>query len=113
MAAGPVQYKRKYELWILILLVIVCWPIAIVYYFTRPEVPVQELYQPQYGQQQYAQPQYPQQQYPPQAYAPQTSPAPQTAPAAAGTPTCPRCGRPATWVAQYNRWYCYTDQQYL
>jgi hypothetical protein len=31
--------KRKYTLWVLILLVIVCWPAAIVYYFTRPKVP--------------------------------------------------------------------------
>jgi Protein of unknown function (DUF973) len=39
--------------------------------------------------------------------------APPTAPAAAPPPICPKCGQPATWVAQYNRWYCYTDQQYL
>lgn len=40
--AGPVQYKRKYTLWVLILLVIVCWPAAILYYFTRDKVAVQE-----------------------------------------------------------------------
>jgi hypothetical protein len=36
---GPVKYKRKFTLWVLILLVIVCWPGAIVYYFTRSKVP--------------------------------------------------------------------------
>jgi len=28
-------------------------------------------------------------------------------------PTCPKCGQPGTWVAQYGRYYCHTDQQYL
>jgi hypothetical protein len=28
-------------------------------------------------------------------------------------PNCPKCGRPATWVAQYSRYYCYTDNQYV
>lgn len=42
-SAGPVEHRRKYELWILILLVLFCWPAAIIYYFTRPEVAVQEL----------------------------------------------------------------------
>jgi len=42
MVAGPVQYKRKYTLWVLILLVILCWPVAIIYYFTRDKVPVAE-----------------------------------------------------------------------
>ncbi|MCI4372419.1 MAG: hypothetical protein L3K02_02070 [Thermoplasmata archaeon] len=53
MMGGPIQYKRKYTLWVLILLVLVCWPAAIIYYFTRDKVPVQEM-------QTYAQPmQYP------------------------------------------------------
>jgi hypothetical protein len=43
MPAGPVQMKRKFTLWVLIVLVLVCWPAAIVYYFTRPKVPVQEM----------------------------------------------------------------------
>jgi len=30
--------KRQYNLGILILLVILCWPAAIIYYFTRPKV---------------------------------------------------------------------------
>jgi hypothetical protein len=29
------------------------------------------------------------------------------------TITCPRCGRPATWVPQYSRYYCATDRTYL
>ncbi|MGI0132256.1 MAG: hypothetical protein ACREDK_04080 [Thermoplasmata archaeon] len=42
----------------------------------------------------------------PMAAAPAVATAPPTAP-------CPRCGGTATWIAQYNRWYCYTCQQYL
>jgi predicted nucleic acid-binding Zn ribbon protein len=42
MVPGQVEYRRKYTLWVLILLVIVCWPAAIIYYFTRDKVPVQE-----------------------------------------------------------------------
>lgn len=26
---------------------------------------------------------------------------------------CPTCGRPATYVAEYERWYCYNCQRYL
>jgi hypothetical protein len=37
--------------------------------------------------------------------------APPPVPAAA--PLCPKCGKPATYVAQYNRYYCYTDSQYV
>ena len=25
---------------------------------------------------------------------------------------CPRCGRPMTFIGQYNRWYCYPCRQY-
>lgn len=50
---------------------------------------------------------------PPAAAAPAPAPAPMAAPAPPAAPTCPRCGKPATWIAQYNRWYCYTDAQYL
>jgi len=37
-------------------------------------------------------------------------------PAAAGPSagqTCPTCGKPATWIAQYQRWYCYNCKKYL
>jgi hypothetical protein len=44
MVGGPIQYKREYTLWVLILLVIVCWPAAILYYFTRDKVPVQTMH---------------------------------------------------------------------
>jgi hypothetical protein len=49
----------------------------------------------------------------PAAAAPAAAPMPAPAPVAPAAPVCPRCGRPATWIAQYSRWYCYTDQQYL
>lgn len=29
------------------------------------------------------------------------------------TPTCPTCGGPLTYVAQYQRWYCPVDQKYV
>ena len=28
-------------------------------------------------------------------------------------PICPKCGKPATWVEAYKRWYCYSCQEYL
>jgi hypothetical protein len=46
---------------------------------------------------------------PPPAQAP-PAPAP---PGAAAPPMCPRCGKPATWVPQYGRYYCYTDSVYI
>ncbi len=51
---------------------------------------------------------------------PQAAPAPMAAPtmppappAATSVPFCPTCGQPGTFIAQYNRYYCYTDKQYL
>jgi hypothetical protein len=52
-------------------------------------------------------------QQPPMAPMAQTAPPPAAAPVAPAAGTCPRCGKPATWVAQYNRWYCYGCQQYV
>lgn len=74
MVSGPVQYKRQYTLWVLILLILICWPAAIVYYFTRDKVPVQELHTYTYAQ-----------------------PYPQAAPPPGGAPGgaarfCSRCG---------------------
>jgi hypothetical protein len=40
-------------------------------------------------------------------------PVPVAAPPQPAAGTCMRCGKPATWVAQYNRWYCYSCQQYV
>jgi small-conductance mechanosensitive channel len=41
-------------------------------------------------------------------------PSPQAAPAAApAAPNCPICGQPATYIAQYGRYYCYTDARYV
>lgn len=37
-------------------------------------------------------------------------------PTAASTPQvviCPKCGKPATYIPQYQRYYCYTDKKYV
>lgn len=26
---------------------------------------------------------------------------------------CPYCGKPASWIEQYQRWYCYSCQRYI
>jgi hypothetical protein len=41
---------------------------------------------------------------------PPPAPAPVAAPAA---PLCPKCGKPTTYIAQYGRYYCYTDGLYV
>jgi sporulation protein YlmC with PRC-barrel domain len=28
-------------------------------------------------------------------------------------PVCPTCGKPLTWIPQYQRWYCYSDKKYV
>jgi sporulation protein YlmC with PRC-barrel domain len=28
-------------------------------------------------------------------------------------PMCPTCGKPLTWIPQYQRWYCYNDKKYI
>jgi len=55
---------------------------------------------------------------PPVQQAPAVAPAPPMPvapppPPAPATPVCPHCGQPSTYIAQYNRYYCYTDKQYL
>ncbi len=37
---------------------------------------------------------------------------PQTAQPAQQQPFCPTCGKPLTWIPQYQRWYCYIDKKY-
>ena len=96
MAVGPAEVRRRYTLWVLVLLIIVCWPAAIIYYFTRDKGTFQEVSP-------YAMPMS----GPPMAGAPPMAPSP-----AAG-PACPRCGRPTTWLPEYSRYYCPTDQQYV
>ena len=73
---------------------------------TQGAVPPQG-YPPQYG----APPQY----APPSTPAPVApAPAPVAAPPAAqGAPFCPKCGKPTTFIAQYGRYYCYTDNTYV
>jgi hypothetical protein len=46
-------------------------------------------------------------------YAAPAAAAPAPAAAPAGPPICPKCGRPTTYIAEYQRYYCYTDQQYV
>ncbi len=33
--------------------------------------------------------------------------------AAPMAPTCPTCGKPLTFMAQYNRWYCQNERKYV
>jgi ribosomal protein L37AE/L43A len=33
--------------------------------------------------------------------------------ASSEAPTCPKCGKKATWVEEYKRWYCYDCKDYL
>ncbi len=50
----------------------------------------------------------------PPAAAPAVAPAPMAAPpAAAAAPICPTCGRPTTFIPQYNRYYCYNCSKYV
>jgi sporulation protein YlmC with PRC-barrel domain len=55
-----------------------------------------------------AQPAY-QQSYQPQQQAAQPV---QQAQAAQSAPLCQTCGKPLTWIPQYQRWYCYNDKKY-
>jgi hypothetical protein len=51
----------------------------------------------------------------PMAAAPMAAPAAAAAAAAppGPAPVCPTCGKPATWIPQYSRYYCYTDSKYV
>jgi hypothetical protein len=52
--------------------------------------------------------------YAPPPAAPAPAPPPVPAPAAApSAPFCAKCGKPTTWIAQYGRYYCYTDNLYV
>ena len=50
-----------------------------------------------------------QQSYQPQQQAAQST---QAAQQAQSQPLCPTCGKPLTWIPQYQRWYCYNDKKY-
>jgi len=69
--------------------------------------------QPQMHQPQ-QQPQYSAQGYPQQQQTPQPQPQQQSSQSnPQGSPPCPTCGQAATWVAQYNRWFCTRENKYL
>jgi sporulation protein YlmC with PRC-barrel domain len=58
----------------------------------------------------------PQQQASQNAYQPQPQVAAQPAQQPQQTqtqPLCPTCQRPLTWIAQYQRWYCYNEKKYV
>ncbi len=38
---------------------------------------------------------------------------PKEKPLGEGTPLCPKCSKPGTWVEEYERWYCYNCKEYL
>jgi sporulation protein YlmC with PRC-barrel domain len=60
----------------------------------------------------------PQSTYQPSTYQPaQTATPVQTAQPvqqqqATSQPLCQTCGKPLTWIPQYQRWYCYNDKKY-
>ena len=29
------------------------------------------------------------------------------------TPSCPKCGKEATWIPEYQRWYCHNCKEYI
>jgi sporulation protein YlmC with PRC-barrel domain len=49
-----------------------------------------------------------------QTYQPQqqTAQPVQQAQATQAAPLCQTCGKPLTWIPQYQRWYCYNDKKY-
>jgi hypothetical protein len=49
----------------------------------------------------------------PQGPSPPVMPASGSPPPVPATPVCPTCGQPGTYIAQYSRYYCYNDKQYL
>ena len=55
------------------------------------------------------QPQHQQNVYQPQATQTVAQPAQQQS----TQPLCPTCGKPLTWIQQYQRWYCYNDKKYV
>jgi sporulation protein YlmC with PRC-barrel domain len=54
--------------------------------------------------------------YQPSAYQPVQTAAPvqaaQPVTQASSQPLCATCGKPLTWIPQYQRWYCYNDKKY-
>jgi hypothetical protein len=50
---------------------------------------------------------------PPAQPSPPYQPPYQAPPAAPAVQICPTCGKPATYIQQYNRWYCYSCRKYL
>jgi len=95
-------------------------PMAGGYYPQPAYPPYQQPYQyPAYQQPPYAPPMAAPQAPPPQpapviqpAPQPMPQPAPAYAPPAQPTTNCPRCGRPLTYVPQYQRWYCPAENVY-
>lgn len=79
--------------------------------YSQPAAQQSQPMQP-YGQQPYGQPaqqSQPMQPYgQPQMQAPHVPPPQQQA-----APNCPRCGQPLQFVAQYQRWFCAREQQYV
>lgn len=47
-----------------------------------------------------------------QTYQPVQQQTVQPAVQAQAAPLCPTCGKPLTWIPQYQRWYCYNDKKY-
>lgn len=43
----------------------------------------------------------------------EVQPEPTPEPEEPKAPFCPKCGKPATWIEAYKRWYCYSCEEYL
>jgi hypothetical protein len=69
--------------------------------------------QPQQQQQPWANQSQPMQPQQPAQQAPQAAMPTMAGPGAGAAPNCPRCGSPLQFVAQYQRWYCTRENQYV
>jgi hypothetical protein len=77
---------------------------------SQPMQPYANQSQPMQPQQPYGSQPY---QQPPQQHAPQMAPPAMPPPQQQTMPSCPRCGTQLHFVAQYQRWFCPREQQYV
>jgi len=105
--------ERGYSLGILILLIIIIWPAAIIYYFMKRESRCPMCKTPE-NKLLAAQPTGPMGMAggPMPGYMP-APPMAQPAMTAGQAQNCPSCGKPLTWNAQNNRWFCSAENKWI